>query len=136
MVMRAAFVLSTFVAGAQSHGAMTFPRPRNALDGDLAPWTNWSFPCDATHQKDMCAIGFCCGGKDCQGSCGKSAHNGVKGSLTGANGQACYYFSNGCTPGPSLPSCLPYGARCTYFSHADPSRLATLSMRLMAARPA
>ena len=47
----------------------------------------------------MCAVSFCCSGTDCQGSCGKSAHSGVEGALTGSNGQACYYFSNGCTPG-------------------------------------
>ena len=98
MAMRAATILS-FVVGVRSHGAMTFPRPRNALDGDLAPWTNWSFPCDAAHRGDMCAVSFCCSGTDCQGSCGKSAHSGVEGALTGSNGQACYYFSNGCTPG-------------------------------------
>ena len=40
--LRAGLVLS-FVWEAQSHGAITFPRPRNALDGDLAPWTNWSY---------------------------------------------------------------------------------------------
>lgn len=97
-MMRAAIVLS-LVASANAHGAMTFPRPRNALDGDLAPWANWSYPCDAAHKGDMCAVSFCCGGQGCQGSCSKSAHNGLKGSLTGANGQACYYFSNGCTPG-------------------------------------
>ena len=96
--MRAVALLS-LVWEAQAHGAMTFPRPRNALDGDLAPWTNWSYPCDAAHQKEMCAVSFCCGGRDCQGSCAKSAHDGVKGSLTASNGQACYYFSNGCTPG-------------------------------------
>eukprot|EP01044_Picomonas_judraskeda_P001257 COSAG03_NODE_72_length_14536_cov_62.546336_1_plen_109_part_00 len=84
--MRAVALLSS-VWEAQSHGAMTFPRPRNALDGDLAPWTDWSYPCDSTHQKDMCEVTFCTEGKGCQGSCAKSAHNGVKGKLTGSNGQ-------------------------------------------------
>ena len=36
----------TVVAG---HGAMTFPKPRNAYDGELAPWTKWAYPCDTTH---------------------------------------------------------------------------------------
>ena len=33
------------------------------------------------------------------GSCPKSAHNGVVDQLNGDNGQACYWFNNGCTVG-------------------------------------
>lgn len=97
--MLAGVVLAALPSLATSHGAMTFPTPRNALDGNLAPWTNWSYPCDATHTGGMCAITFCEGGKNCQGSCTKSAHTGVVDELTARNGQACYYFSNGCTVG-------------------------------------
>jgi hypothetical protein len=93
LAITAALALELCARQVAGHGAMTFPRPRNALDGDLAPWTNWSYPCDSTHQEKMCAVSFCCGGQDCQGSCSKSAHNGIKGSLDGSNGQACYYFS-------------------------------------------
>jgi len=91
--------LMSLIAGVYTHGAMTFPRPRNARDGDLAPWTDWAFPCDEKHQGDMCKITFCEDGKTCQGSCPLSAHNGVKGALNASNGQACYWFNNGCTIG-------------------------------------
>ena len=33
---------------------MTHPKPRNAIDGQLSPWTEWSYPCDATHQVRCC----------------------------------------------------------------------------------
>ena len=75
---------------------MTFPKPRNSLDGDLAPWTKWAYPCDAQHKGSMCKIGFCTAGKDCQGSCTASAHvPGKPEQLNASNGQACYWFSNG-----------------------------------------
>eukprot|EP01051_Picozoa_sp_SAG22_P004240 SAG22_NODE_222_length_14768_cov_6.358920_8_plen_272_part_00 len=90
---------------AAGHGAMTFPRPRNALDGDLAQWKNWSYPCADLGPRHAgtglaCEVTFCCGGKECQGSCAVSAHdNKDPTALNGSNGQACYYFSNGCTVG-------------------------------------
>eukprot|EP00656_Telonema_subtile_P001283 TRINITY_DN10590_c0_g4_i1.p1 TRINITY_DN10590_c0_g4~~TRINITY_DN10590_c0_g4_i1.p1 ORF type:complete len:434 (+),score=70.86 TRINITY_DN10590_c0_g4_i1:45-1346(+) len=84
---------------ASGHAAMTSPKPRNSLDGSLSPWTNWSYPCDSTHQGDMCAIGFCEDGKNCQGSCAMPARDGIPNSLTASNGQSCYWFSNGCTVG-------------------------------------
>eukprot|EP00937_MAST-01D_sp_MAST-1D-sp2_P003648 g3648.t1 len=89
-------VLADLVA---SHGAMTFPRPRAAQDGDLAPWTQWAYPCDAGHKGSNCAITFCENGKDCQGSCPVAAKNGHPNALNASNGQSCYWFSNGCTIG-------------------------------------
>ncbi len=85
--------------GAEGHAAMTFPKPRNSVDGSVAPWSQWAYPCDATHQGDDCKITFCEDGKDCQGSCPISAHSGVPSALNGSNGQSCYWFSNGCTIG-------------------------------------
>jgi len=87
------------LAFADGHGAMTYPRPRNALDGDLPAFTSWAFPCDATHKGVNCTMTFCGDAKNCQGSCAKSAHDGRKDSLTANNGQACYWFSNGCMVG-------------------------------------
>ena len=81
------------------HGAMTFPKPRNSIDGDLTPWQDWSYPCDANHHGKNCQITFCENGKNCQGSCPISSHKGKKNSLNASNGQACYWFSNGCTIG-------------------------------------
>jgi hypothetical protein len=104
--MARAAVLLSALTPVLGHGAMTFPKSRNSLDGGLAPWTNWSYPCDASHQGLMCGISFCCGGKDCQGSCSVSSHNGEAGALNGSNGQACYYFSNGwCVERPSPARC-------------------------------
>jgi len=88
-----------FASLALGHGSMTHPKPRNAIDGQLSPWKNWSYPCDASHHGDMCKITFCEDGKNCQGSCPKSAHNGVADQLNGDNGQACFWFNNGCTVG-------------------------------------
>ena len=70
---------------------MSFPRPRQALDGALAPWTNWSYPCDDTHKGLDCRIHFCEDGTNCQGACPISAHNGVQSALDARNGQACYW---------------------------------------------
>ena len=89
-------MLST-LAAVTGHAALSFPRPRNALDGALDPWSNWSFPCDATHRGAACAITFCEDGKNCAGSC--PIQSGAKGGLNASNGQSCYWFSNGCTVG-------------------------------------
>ena len=92
-----AMALPCLIAG---HGAMTFPKPRNAIDGAIAPWTGWSYPCDAEHQGGACAITFCTDGQHCEGSCSISAHKpGEPAALNASNGQACYWFSNGCTIG-------------------------------------
>eukprot|EP00939_MAST-03C_sp_MAST-3C-sp1_P000416 g416.t1 len=83
----------------EGHGALSFPRPRNSLDGSIAPWTNWAYPCDKSHQGENCSITFCEDGHNCEGSCPISARNGRANALTAKNGQACYWFSNGCTIG-------------------------------------
>ena len=83
-----------------SHGAMTYPRPRNAVDGTIEPWTDWSYPCDAMHKGSNCSITFCETGHNCQGSCPITARKaGHPEALNASNGQACYWFSNGCTVG-------------------------------------
>ena len=98
-MMRSLFLILALAGRAESHGAMSFPRSRNAIDGQLPPWQGWAYPCDAKHEGDECAITFCEDGKTCQGSCPISAHNGVHNALNASNGQACYWFSNGCTIG-------------------------------------
>ena len=48
--MRAA-VLSALIAGAAGHGAVTIPPSRNAIDGDVAPWSGavpWPIPFGAS----------------------------------------------------------------------------------------
>jgi len=66
------------------HGAVVFPPPRNAIDSDLAPW-NGSVPSPIPGVNAWCPM------------------SGTNGSLTGANGQACFWFSNGCSIG--CPEC-------------------------------
>ena len=92
--MRAA-VLSAHLALASAHGMMTFPKPRNAIDGAVAPFAGWGWVPNNT----------ACNSSDCKyygfnngiGACPHSAKNGTPGALNGSNGQACYWFSNGCT---------------------------------------
>ena len=91
--------LYMLVGTAAGHGAMTFPTPRNAIDAPLPAFKAWQYPCDATHQGINCSLTFCGDAKNCQGSCPKSAHNGVVDALTADNGQSCYWFSNGCMVG-------------------------------------
>ena len=47
------------------HGAMTFPTPRNAIDGQLPAFKAWKFPCDSTHKGENCSITFCGDAKNC-----------------------------------------------------------------------
>jgi len=111
MLRTAAFYL--LVSPVDGHGAMTFPRPRQAIDGALAPWSRWSYPCDDTHSGDDCKITFCEDGKNCQGSCPVSSH-GAKDALNASNGQACYWFSNGCTVG-----CERCDGTHNHYGHGD-----------------
>ena len=86
IAMLKAFLSAGLLAAVDAHGALTFPRPRQSIDGDLAPWSSWSYPCDATHKGDACKINFCEHGHDCAGACPISAHNGAKGALNASNG--------------------------------------------------
>jgi hypothetical protein len=99
MMLRVA-ALAVLVDRASAHGAMTFPRPRNSLDGDLPLWTSWNYPCRDGQKGSDCAVKFC--GKPpnatqdpltCVGTCPVSAYNGQENHLNGSNGQACYWFS-------------------------------------------
>jgi len=76
--------------GALGHGAVSFPRPRQAFDGDLPPWSTWSW--------NGSNIYFDESGTNSAGACPIPAKDGTKGSIK-ANGQACFWFSNGCTIG-------------------------------------
>jgi len=85
--------LLALVQGASGHGSLSFPRPRNSLEAAVPPWSTWSYPKDP--------ITFSEDGKDSYGSCPVVAHNGktmAQGGLK-SNGQACFWFSNGCVIG-------------------------------------
>ena len=119
--------LVSLVTHTHAHGAMTFPKPRNALDGTLAPWTDWQYPCTANHTD--CKISFCTAGKDCQGACPVPAKSGLEGHLNASNGQSCYWFSNGCTVGCACPS-QPDSLCCASVRGTD-----LISIELIHARP-
>mmetsp|Transcript_20430 Transcript_20430/g.53178 ORF Transcript_20430/g.53178 Transcript_20430/m.53178 type:complete len:419 (-) Transcript_20430:197-1453(-) len=81
--------ISVVVATAASvlgHGSMTIPRPRNAIDGTVAPWNGtvpaYPIPFDFP---TWCAT--------------PDASSNDPRHLTGAAGQACFWFNNGCDIG-------------------------------------
>lgn len=68
---------------ASGHGAVSFPPPRNAVDRDLLPWSG---PVPNPPPSVETCTGWCpVPGKD--------------GMPSGQNGQACFWFSNGCAIG-------------------------------------
>ena len=79
MLLRTAVAASLFEA-ARGHGAMTQPRSRNAIDGNVAPW-NGSVP---SHVPFM----FWCAAPD-------QSSSDVR-KVSGQHGQACFWFNNGC----------------------------------------
>ena len=96
--------LPSLVAG---HGALSTPRPRQALDSVLPPWSNWSYPPDK--------IAFCESGHGCGGACPVGAKNPTTPDAANAsNGLACYWFSNGCTIG-----CDDCDGTHNHFGHGD-----------------
>ena len=74
------FLATSLVSG---HGAVVYPPPRNAIDHELPPWSG-QVPPSIPGVDAWCPF-----------------HNGT--SLTGNNGQACFWFSNGCSIG--CPEC-------------------------------
>ena len=75
-------LLSALVEGVRSHGAVTSPKPRNAIDGAVHPW-NSTVPSTATMP-----FMFYCAHPD--------AESDDPRKVTGSNGQACFFFNNGC----------------------------------------
>ena len=71
-----------------SHGAVTQPKPRQALEGAMAPWSaplKWPIAfAENPAQHAYCPLGVAA-----------DEHTNFSGAL----GQACYWFSNGCSIG-------------------------------------
>jgi len=65
------------------HGAVVYPPPRQSVDRNLAPW-NGPVPEDPPSVESM------------TGWCPVPARDGT---ISGQNGQACFWFSNGCSIG-------------------------------------
>lgn len=74
--------------GCHGHGAVVFPPPRQAVDKNLAPW-NGTVPAHPPNVESK--TGWC------------QVVNASTGKLSGQNGQACFWFSNGCAVG--CPAC-------------------------------
>jgi len=71
------------ISKVEGHAAVVYPSPRNAIDHDIPPWSG-KVPNPIPGVESWCPFA-----------------NGT--SLTGSNGQACFWFSNGCSIG--CPEC-------------------------------
>jgi len=72
--------LALIAPPADGHGAVTQPPSRNAIDGRVAPW-NGSVPSSVPFM-------FWCAAADADAADARK--------VSGRNGQACFWFSNGC----------------------------------------
>ena len=94
-------VLSALVAGAHAHGSMIMPLARNSIDAEDPAWSNGKHPMTGTIEPYNCR---CTNGTDvCN------------------NGQSCFWFSNGCTPG--CKACDGNGNRYPNFDHVRARRV-------------
>ena len=75
------------VVSADAHGAVVIPAPRNGIDRDLAPWNG---PVPAQSPSVETKTGWC-------------PVPAVNGTVSGQNGQACFWFSNGASIGCPVP---------------------------------
>jgi len=76
-------LLASTVSTATGHGALVFPPPRNAVDKDLHPWNG---PVPGHPPSVESKTGWC-------------PAPDREGKVSGHNGQACFWFSNGCAVG-------------------------------------
>lgn len=74
------FYLSAILPVTWGHGSVTYPPPRQAIDGNVAPW-NGTVP-EAIPFMFWCAV--------------PDADSTDPRGVSGANGQACFWFNNGC----------------------------------------
>lgn len=91
MRMRLATLLALAVT-VGGHGSVVLPRPRNAIDGMLAPWSagfDRPIPSPRPGEAGACPIA------------NQTSRNNS--GLSGALGQSCFFFSNGCSIG--CPTC-------------------------------
>jgi len=84
-----------FAVSADAHGSMIMPLARNSIDAEVAAWSGGKHPMTGTIEPYNCG---CTNGTDlCN------------------NGQSCFWFSNGCTPG--CKKCDGNGNRYPNFDH-------------------
>ena len=91
-MMRVA-ALGSLAALAAGHGAITFPKSRNAADGALEPWKSWYWkPGMTEHGADAAVGSYSESGNNTEASCSIPAKDGHPGSSNASNGQACFWF--------------------------------------------
>ena len=74
------------------HGSVVLPRPRNTIDATLLPWSHGFDHPNPTPRPGL------------PGACPIANRSSTRGvGLSGALGQACFFFSNGCSIG--CPRC-------------------------------
>jgi len=83
-------LISLTLPQAHGHGAVVNPFPRNGLEGNISPWTG-SVPSPMPAVSDP-RNGYWC-----------PVGDPSTGQLSAQNGQACFWFSNGCSIG--CPEC-------------------------------
>ena len=99
--------------GARGHGAIVFPKSRNAADGALSPWKDWYWKPGMTEKGTDANVGsFSESGNNTEASCSIPAKDGVKGSTNASNGQACFCESR------RLRSPLRYRLQSRVFPYA------------------
>ena len=97
MMMVRVAALGSLVAVVAGHGAITFPKSRNAADGALEPWKSWYWkPGMQENGTDANVGSFSESGKNTEASCSIPAKDGVKGSSNASNGQACFWVRAPC----------------------------------------
>jgi hypothetical protein len=101
-------LLSTLLAGAHAHGSMVMPLARNSIDAEDPRWSDGKHPETGWIEPYNC---LCTNGTD-----------------TCNNGQSCFWFSNGCTPG--CKACDGNGNRYPNFDHCPTEKKADLGQAL------
>lgn len=82
---KSALLFSYLAAVAHGHSALTHPRPREAVDANEKPW-------DGDVPRKIPFEGWCPFASE------HAAHDDPR-NMSGGNGQACFWFSNGCAIG-------------------------------------
>ena len=130
--MMRGLVMLSLPSIAAGHAAMVEPKPRNAADGSSLPWSGPVPDFDPvsrgwpTSAGNWCPIGA--GGGSSTGENNSAyaqrrlccictaSRRAAADRLSGANGQSCFWFSQGCSIG--CGKCLPEDQRCPGPSHS------------------
>ena len=116
--------------GVDAHGSMILPLARNSIDAETPAWSGGKHPMTGTIEPYNCQYVFCvmiatfkhfvCARACVFNNSYQPDHANVSESCTNGtdvcnNGQSCFWFSNGCTPG--CKACDGNGNRYPNFDH-------------------